>query len=83
MARKCCPEGAEFDLTLNVLDIVAIVIAIVAISISIFITTHTSMNKEANENALEELKEIRKLLEKNYISSDNENKDKGNFIYTT
>ncbi len=56
---------AEFDLSLNVLDIVAIIIAILAICISIFLATHTFINRDVNESALEELRVIRKLLEEN------------------
>ena len=70
---------AEFDLSLNVLDIVAIIIAILAICISIFLATHTFINRDVNESALEELKAIRKLLEDNSNNLENNSEDNSNY----
>lgn len=79
-------EKANLDLSLNVLDIVAIVIAITAIVVSIILTTHTYNNRYANEASLEELKEIKELLKNNVkyfdknlnLTNDNDDIDKPN-----
>lgn len=76
-------EKAKFDLSLNILDIVAIVIAILAIVVSIFLATHTFKNRDANEDALQELIIIRKLLENNPNLTQNLEGGKNIIIFQT